>query len=332
MDASVPTYRTPLRRIEWLLDDSAIARKRGARLTRIALALLFIVYGVIGEVLSILRENDIKLTPIAFFIGAAAMLSNRLGTLSRSFIPVILGLFAYGTAADYATDLSLGVHYKPQIWLDQHLTPGPLPTVWLQQHLYHGHTGVLEGFAVFMYASHFFVPILFGAGLVLTARGHEFKNLMFSILTVSILATITFVLAPTAPPWLAVQDGYLHGVHNILKTSLSDLHMVSLSKLEGDPSKYDVTAAVPSLHIAFPVICLLVAIHARARRWVTAVLSFDVVGVAFSIVYTGQHYLVDAIVGGAYAVAAWLLVLALGRIEKRRIAVPRDLVPVRASA
>ena len=39
-------------------------------------------------------------------------------------------------------------------------------------------------------------------------------------------------------------------------------------------------------------------------------------GVVFAIVYTGEHYVVDAIAGAAYALAAWWLVerlLAFGR-------------------
>ena len=314
---AVPTYRNPLRRIEWVLDDSRLSRTAGAKLTRIALAALFAAYGILAETFSIVRDHDVKLTAFSFLIGAAAILSSRLGMLSRYFIPVFLGLFAYATASGYATDFRLGVHYKPQLWAEQHLLPGTLPTVWLQQHLYHGRTGVLEALSVLFYVGHFFVPLIFGAALVLTRRGREFKTLMFTILGASIAATITFVLAPTAPPWLAAEHGYLSGVHNILKSSLADLHMTSLANVEGDPSKYDITAALPSLHTTFPVVCLIVAARARLPRWAVTALAVNLVGVIFSIVYTGQHYFVDVVVGAAYGIAAWLLVTTLSRLELR---------------
>jgi membrane-associated phospholipid phosphatase len=147
-----------------------------------------------------------------------------------------------------------------------------------------------------------------GLALAIGGRGRDFKLLMFGILSVAVLGSITFLVAPTAPPWLAADEGYISGVHHVLKQSLLDLHMTSLAGLEGDASKYDVTAAVPSLHAAFPLTCLLTCINARLPRWVVGAFVIDLLSVVFAIVYMGEHYLFDAIVGAGYAVVAWLLV------------------------
>jgi hypothetical protein len=195
--------------------------------------------------------------------------------------------------------------------IEEWLLPGPIPTVWLQSHLYHGKTGILEYFGLAMYGSHFIVPLVLAFGLAMTARGRAFATLMFGILAVSVLGEITFILAPTAPPWLAAQDGYLEPVHHILKQTLFDLDMTKLAQLSGDPTKYDITAAVPSLHVAFPVICLLTVRHFRLHPLVALGLALNTMGVVFSIVYMGEHYLFDALVGVVYALAAWFAVRRL---------------------
>jgi hypothetical protein len=308
---SPPPRRAPLRRIEWVLDHSGASRSSSATGVRFTIGTLFVLYGIAALALGI-AHDDVQLTPLFFILGSLPIYANRLGAFGRYFVPVFLGLFAYALAASYVTRYKLTVHFAPQIDIERHLVGGgTLPTVWLQEHLYHGHTGPLEILAVAAYAGHFFVPLAFGVGLVLTGRTQSFQLLMFAILAVSILGAITFVIFPTAPPWLASEHGYIPTVHHILKRSLYDMHMTSIAALEGNASKYDVTAAVPSLHTAFPFICLLTAIHARLPKAVVALVAFDLAAVVFSIVFTGEHYVVDALAGSTYAAVSWMVVRRL---------------------
>ena len=156
-----------------------------------------------------------------------------------------------------------------------------------------------------VYASHFILPLLFGGALILTGCTRAFVALMFGILVAVLLGEIVFVLAPTAPPWLASEHGYVTGVHHILKQTFSDLHLTQLAQMSGDPTKYDITAAVPSLHVAFPVVCLLVALRARLRRFVVAAFALNVLAVVFAIVYMGEHYVFDAVAGALCGLVAW---------------------------
>jgi PAP2 superfamily len=125
---------------------------------------------------------------------------------------------------------------------------------------------------------------------------------------VSILATITFLLVPTAPPWLASEHGLIPQVQPIIKNALFDLDLNALALRKGDSSSYNVVAAVPSLHVAWPVIALLVIRKHGLPRGLLAAQAALTVGVVFAIVYTGEHYLVDAIIGALYALVAWWLV------------------------
>jgi hypothetical protein len=127
---------------------------------------------------------------------------------------------------------------------------------------------------------------------------------MFGLLAVTVLGEMTFVLAPTAPPWLAAQHGLIPPVDHVAKQGLYDLHLTKLAVREGNPQSYNIVAAMPSLHAGFPIVSLLVAIRYGLGRWVRALLALQFVAVVFAIVYMGEHYVVDALVGVAYALVA----------------------------
>jgi hypothetical protein len=239
---------------------------------------------------------------------AFALYTNRGGRFMRDWVPVLVGLLAYAATVAAVPSFGLEVHYWPQIDADRLLGFGTLPTTWLQEHLYPGHTGPLEVFSVAMYISHFIAPLLLAFAIWAFWKNRGFSDLLFGLLAVSILANITFLLAPTAPPWLAAEHGLIPPVQPIIKNALFDLDLNALALRKGDASSYNVVAAVPSLHVAWPVICLLVIRKHRLPVGLFAAQAALTVGVVFAIVYTGEHYLVDAIIGALYALAAWWLV------------------------
>jgi membrane-associated phospholipid phosphatase len=301
-----------------LLDRSDLGRSAQTAYIRMLLGSLFLVYGVVLGVLQY-RNDTVGPKPVFIVVFSLFLFTNSVGSSIRYFLPIALAIYAYGAASSYAGELKLGVHYKPQLEIDRALTLGHgLPTVWLQQHLYHGHTGPLEAIAVIAYAGHFLVPFMLVAALIMTRRSQSIALLVFALMTASILGDLIFVLAPTAPPWLAEQQGYITGVHHILKQSLANLHMSTLAAVEGDRSKYDITAAMPSLHTAFALLAFLVARRARMSRIAQGLLALNVVAVAFSIVYTGEHYVSDALAGALLALVSWRIVLALSARGARK--------------
>lgn len=250
------------------------------------------------------------------FLVAAAIAGNRLGRFIRDWGIVLAGVFAYAMTGRLVAGLDFGVHFTPQIEAEKLLALGAVPTLWLQSVLYDGSTGVLETFAVVMYLSHFVAPLVLGFYLW-WRRSRGFTELMFALLALSILAEITFVLAPTAPPWLAAQQGYLPQVDHVLRQGFFDLGLDRLGNLVGDRSHYNVVAAFPSLHAGFPIVCLLVGLAYKLPRWVLGIQTFQMLGVFFAIVYTGDHYVVDIVAAAAYAAVAWAVVHRAFRGETR---------------
>ena len=294
-----------LDRLSWTMDSSAVSQSAGAARIRRVLAALFLVYAVALSVLAVDRGGLPSWGQVLMAVMALALLANRGGRFVRDWVPVILGFVAYALAGQFAERLDFAVHYKPQIDADRVIGLGTVPTLWLQHHLYHGTTGALEIFSMVMYLSHFFAPLFLGLALWWWMKGRGFSDLMFGLLIVSVLGEITFVLAPTAPPWLAAEHGFLPPVHHVIKQGLSDLHLGAAAAAYGSAGSYNVVAAVPSLHVAWPVIGLLVIRKHRLPRWLFAAQAAQLAGVIFAIVYTGEHYAFDAVAGAAYALAAW---------------------------
>jgi len=63
---------------------------------------------------------------------------------------------------------------------------------------------------------------------------------------------------------------------------------------------------MPSLHAAYPML-LLLFFWKRARPAVRAVLVSYVLAMAFTLVYTGEHFVLDEVVGWSYAIITFVV-------------------------
>ena len=88
-------------------------------------------------------------------------------------------------------------------------------------------------------------------------------------------------------------------------------------------------AAFPSLHAAFPALATVYA-WPRFRALAIGLLIWTI-AVAVSIVYLGEHYVVDALAGYVYVAAAALIVEGVSRWRANR-APTRVPTPARPSA
>jgi hypothetical protein len=308
----------PLDRLALFLDSGKAAQQPGAVRLRRGLAVVTLAFALLASFRSIDRGGMLSPGALLLAVMAFALYSNRGGRFVRDWLPVFLAFLCYGLVAKAVPDLGLQVHYTPQIDADKVLGLGHLPTTWLQSHLYHGETGPLEIFSLLMYLSHFVAPVALACLIWLRWPGRGFNDLLYGVVMVSFLAEIAFLLAPTAPPWLAAEHGLIPPVDPVLKSSLTDLGLDELAKAKGDASLYNVTAAVPSLHAAWPLIGLLVIRKYHLPRWLFWAQLLLTIGVCFAIVYTGEHYVVDIVAGFAFALAAWWLVqwaLSAGRSQ-----------------
>lgn len=149
-----------------------------------------------------------------------------------------------------------------------------------------------------------------------------YRGYTYSLVVTSYLALLTFVALPTAPPWMTGTAQNLLGAgYKELPTVLQELQKVLLS------GESDLVAAFPSLHAAYATL-FSIFMFKLGRRY--GVVSLPIAGgVYFSIIYLGQHYLIDLLGGVAYAaISVYAVDLILGRLRPKSPPLSASSVPV----
>jgi membrane-associated phospholipid phosphatase len=191
-----------------------------------------------------------------------------------------------------------------------------LPTIVLQQTL---RTPILDYMGASFYSMHFFAPTVFAFVLWRKSpKDYWMYMVAFGICTYS--ALITFLFYPVAPPWIAVP-----GVTRVLTGSVDVSLGVPVYKTLFDFLSSDLYAAFPSMHSALPLLISLFAI----KIWKTKALPILIfpVGVWFSAVYLGEHYVVDVLGGIVYAIAAFIAAEKILPLLSKRVAFLRKQMP-----
>lgn len=227
---------------------------------------------------------------------------------SRKFIldwlPFLFLLISYDFLRGFADKLNPRVHFVEMIQIDKFIF-GQLPTIILQNNFFQ-QTQIqwYDYLATFFYFLHFALPLAFALLLWLKNRNY-FKRFTFCLLLLSYMAFFTYVVFPAAPPWLASQKGVYPGIIKIL-----DFTLKAFPQRLNLPSIYNTfdpntVAAIPSLHAAYPLLVLLYSLKFFGRKALWFIPY--VLGVWISIVYLGEHYVTDIIVGAIYTLVSFYI-------------------------
>ena len=135
----------------------------------------------------------------------------------------------------------------------------------------------------------------------------SFRRFVALFVSLTLLGYVTYVLYPAMPPWLASQTGHLPTTTRIVPFVWNHLGIHVAAALFTGGNRFDNNiAAMPSLHAADPMlICLF--FWSRANRWFRALLVSYVLAMAFTLVYTGEHFVIDEFVGWTYAVIVFIV-------------------------
>ena len=241
--------------------------------------------------------------------------------------PFLLLFFAYEAMRGFAAKTGFAPHDLSG--LEHALFGGTLPTIVLQHAFYDpNHVRPQDVIAMFFYFMHFPLPILVGFFFWIRSRDH-YHRFIAALLLMAFLAFVTYLFWPSAPPWYEFAPGKVpadQAVHKILNETVAKLwgpnYFVSPLYTHLNPNQF---AAFPSLHASFPA---LAAVYAWKRY---RLLSIGLIGwslaVLFSIVYLGEHYVVDALDGLLYVTAATLVVEGVTRWHAIREAARQRAAP-----
>ena len=237
------------------------------------------------------------------------------------WLPFALILWAYDLLRGQADGLLFETHVRPQLEADRVLGLGTAPTVWLQEHLWHGALDLRwwDYGAWAVYVSYFLVTYLLAGWLWFFARD-RFRRYVAAVSLLALMGFATYALFPAAPPWLASSLGELEPTTRTIGIVASELPWLDFSTLFERGAEYaNPVAAVPSLHAAYTLLVVL-TLWPLVPRWVRPVLALYPPAMAFALVYTAEHYLVDVLLGWAYTLIALWVVDRVAVVWKRRSA------------
>ncbi len=196
----------------------------------------------------------------------------------------------------------IGVPPRDLAGIDRALFGGQLPTLSLQRPFYDPQAiSWQDCLATLVYFAHFLLPVGIGLFLWFADRA-QYRRFTAALLTLCALAFITYVVMPTTPPWL----GDPRGVHEVTDETIRKLSLPGSLVAIYVHHDYNLYAAFPSLHAAFPVVVAFYGwVH---NRLLGLALAARAVLAWVSIVYLGEHYVVDILGGTLYAAVAILVV------------------------
>jgi len=333
-------------------EDAAQTRERRLAIARrgaIAIWAVVVVYRTATTGFAFNREL-LLLYVCTGLLAASIGQGRRMIYVIRDWLPFALVLIAYDLSRGAATFVGRPTMWHWQIDADRWMFFGTIPTVWLQERLKLPYPPWWEIVISTVYMSFFILPYVVAAVLWLRDR-EEWKAFVRLFVGLSFAALIIYALLPAAPPWAAarctpadvtggpsgpgcmfrpvggVPDGGLLGamhttqdgangwVERIVGRGWGKLNLQTASALiDQGQSSVNLVAAIPSLHAALTAAVAAFLWPRVASRWRPLLVAYVLV-MAFTLVYTAEHYVIDILLGWLLAA---VVLLANARLESWR--------------
>lgn len=333
-------------------EDAVYTRDRWltiARRAAIAIWAIVVIYRTVTTGFAFNREL-LLLYICSGLLAASIGQGRRMLYVVRDWLPFALVLVAYDLSRGAATLIGRPTLWHWQVDVDRWMFFGTVPTVWLQERLKLPYPPWWEIAVSTVYMSFFILPYVVAAVLWLRDR-EEWKAFVRLFVGLSFVALIIYALLPAAPPWAAarctpadvtegpagpgcmfrpargVPDGGLLGamqstqdgangwVERIVGRGWGKLNLHSATALiDQGQASVNLVAAIPSLHASLTLAVAAFLWNRVSRRWRPLLVAYVLV-MAFTLVYTAEHYVVDILLG--WVLAAVVVVLINGYQARR---------------
>ncbi len=156
-------------------------------------------------------------------------------------------------------------------------------------------------------------------------RGRVAPVLTFArcFLLVNVMGFVTYFVYPAAPPWYVTEYGFGPARTDVRPAAAAAQRFDALLGTHFFDQMYgrgvDVFGAIPSLHVAYPLIAVVLAFRVRELRWARWPAVAFLLLMSLSAVYLQHHYVIDVLLGFGYALVALAAVSAWERRRPARI-------------
>jgi hypothetical protein len=168
------------------------------------------------------------------------------------------------------------------------------PNEFFAQH----HNAFLDFLGGIFYLNWIPLPIAF-AGWLYFNNKKQFLQFSLTFLLVNLIGFCIYYIHPAAPPWYVAKYGFdFHQNTGGNTAGLGRFDAMVHVKLFGSlySRNSNVFAAMPSLHCAYPLIVFYYSFksHVKNMKWLFGIIM---IGIWFTAVYSGHHYVTDDIMG-----------------------------------
>lgn len=271
-------------------------------------------------------------------IAASIGQGRRMFYVLRDWLPFALLLIAYDLSRGAADFVGRPTLWHWQADADRWLFGGTMPTVWLQERLKLPHPPWWEVGISTVYMSFFVLPYVIAGVLWLRDR-EEWKRFVKLFVGLNFAGLVIYALVPAAPPWAAarctpedvaggpsgprcmfksargvpdggvlggmesVRDGANDWIERIVTRGWGNLNLhTATALLDQGQASVNLVAAIPSLHAGMSAALAAFLWNRLHRGWRPVLVAYPLV-MAFTLVYTAEHYVVDILLGWALAAA-----------------------------
>lgn len=293
-------------------------------ISRRTLALLawitcFVVYSLwVG--LPTKRGNVLIWVSLAVFAFGVDHPRSTIRSFVTTWLPLFLALGTYDLLRGVSDGRESDAHTWPHLNLDLWVGGGRTPSELLQGRLWTpGTPHWWDYLAWAVYQSHFFAPLL--VAVVLWSLSHRRAvPYIVGIAALSWAALATYWLYPAQPPWMTARDGLTGPVTRLVHEMWSHVGLEKAAQVfsterTGSGRYANPVAALPSLHAAFPMF-IAVMLWSR-RRWLNLALAAYALAMGTVLVYAGEHFTFDILVGWIYATTVALIARRLAERRPR---------------
>jgi membrane-associated phospholipid phosphatase len=173
----------------------------------------------------------------------------------------------------------------------------------VQSWVLHGPHVLLEVANRTYFSSQFAVSTLF-LFWVYARRNAQFARVRNALLAANYVSVIVLVAYPLAPPRMVPGGGFV----DTLAENGVNLHSRVIDLLNNPYS------AMPSLHASYALVLAIAGVALTRRLWAKLAWALYPCLVAFSVVASGNHFVLDVVAGALALLATPLVVWAGGRV------------------
>jgi len=251
-------------------------------------------------------------------LGVLMLPIKRARSFVFAFVPYATAWFVFTALRSLADETVLAETLNTKVFsFERWLFNGQIPTIMLQDRFYDpNHLQWYDYFFTFIHWSYFLIP--HGVAVWLWYKHPQrFRHYLSGLTILLAVGLAIYFLIPSNPPWMAPEPinspaaaPVYRVMEQVAKQIGGGLYEASYNVIgESNP-----IAAMPSMHMAATFFIIFPAWYA-GRRWFTLALIYSFL-MGLTLVYTGEHYVVDVTVGaliatyGWFAAGTWLRVMA----------------------